>query len=59
MTNTTTRFEQSVPLVYVETTIPAGMTIGAYRRSRPAGPTRWQRLKQLAGGARVVAAQPA
>jgi hypothetical protein len=25
----------SVPLVYVETTIPAGMTIAEYRASRP------------------------
>jgi hypothetical protein len=58
MTNATTQFEQSAPLVYMETTIPAGMTIGDYRRSRPR-PTRWQRLKQLAGGVQVAAAQPA
>lgn len=31
----TAEFQLSVPLVYVETTIPAGMTIAEYRASRP------------------------
>ena len=33
---------------YIETTIPAGVTMSEYRRARPRRPTRWQRLKQLA-----------
>jgi hypothetical protein len=33
---------------YVESSLPPGMTIGEYRRSRPRRPTRWQRLKALA-----------
>jgi hypothetical protein len=40
----------------VESSLPAGITIGEYRRSRPRRPTRWERLKQLAGGAQVAAA---
>jgi hypothetical protein len=44
---------------YVETSLPPGMTIGEYRRSRPRRPTRWERLKRLAGGAQVAAARPA
>ena len=44
---------------YVESSLPPGMTIGEYRRSRPARPTRWERLKRLAGGAQVAAARPA
>ena len=43
-------------LFYIETTIPAGVTAGAYRRSRPRRTTRWERLKQLAGGAQAAAA---
>jgi hypothetical protein len=35
---------------YVETTLPPGMTIGEYRRSRPRRPSRWARLKDLVGG---------
>jgi hypothetical protein len=35
MTHTTSRLVLSAPLVYVETTIPSGMTIDDYRRSRP------------------------
>ena len=31
----TTEFRLEVPLVYVETAIPAGMTIAEYRASRP------------------------
>ena len=44
---------------YVESTLPPGMTIAEYRRSRPHRPTRWERLKRLAGGAQVAAARPA
>ena len=35
MTRTTADFELDIPLVYMETTIPAGTTIADYRRSRP------------------------
>jgi hypothetical protein len=44
MTYPTSDFELDIPLAYVETTIPAGMTIGAYRRSRPARPSLRRRL---------------
>ena len=43
---TSTDLSISVPLVYVETTIPAGMTIAEYRASRPHVPRRkrcWRR----------------
>ncbi len=40
---------------YVESSLPAGMTISEYRRSRPRRPGRWARLKLLAG----ATAQPA
>lgn len=35
---------QTTPFMYIETSIPAGVTIDGFRRSRPAPPTRWQRL---------------
>jgi hypothetical protein len=44
---------------YLETSLPHGMTISEYRRSRPSRQSRWERLKQLAGGTRVVAAASA
>jgi hypothetical protein len=44
MTHTTSQFELSVPLTYIETTIPSGMTIDEYRRSRPQRRSRWHRL---------------
>jgi hypothetical protein len=44
---------------YVESSLPPGMTIAEYRRARPRRPTRWERLKQLAGGAQVAAGHPA
>jgi hypothetical protein len=44
MTHTTSQFELSVPLLYIETTIPSGMTIDEYRRSRPRRRSRWQTL---------------
>jgi len=34
MTRTNSGFEPSVPLAYIETTIPPGMTLDSYRRSR-------------------------
>jgi hypothetical protein len=43
-------------VLYVETSITAGLTIGEYRRSRPSRPSRWERLKQLAGGAQAATA---
>ena len=43
---------------YVESSLPAGVTLNEYRRNRPRR-TRWARLKQLAGGAQVVPARPA
>ena len=35
---------QTTPFMYIETSIPAGVTIDEFRRSRPPRPTRWQRL---------------
>ena len=35
MTAQTAAVKVEVPLLYMETTIPAGMTIADYRRSRP------------------------
>jgi hypothetical protein len=32
---------------YIECTLPQGLTIAEYRRSRPAKPSVWQRLKGL------------
>ena len=35
---------------YVESSIPPGVTVDEYRRGRSRRPTRWNRLKRLAGG---------
>ena len=35
---------QSTPFMYIETSIPAGVTIDEFRRSRPQRPNRWRRL---------------
>jgi hypothetical protein len=43
-------------ITYLESTIPPGMTIAQYRRNRPRRLGRWERLKELAGGAAVAAA---
>jgi hypothetical protein len=43
-------------LFYVESSVAPGLTLNEYRRRRR--PTRWDRLKQLAGGSQG-AAQPA
>jgi hypothetical protein len=32
---------------YIETSLPAGLTITEYRRSRPARPTLWERLRNV------------
>lgn len=45
MTYATTDFELNVPLVYMETTIPAGMTITEYRLSRPVKPSLRDRVR--------------
>lgn len=47
MTHWTSRFELTSPLVYIETTIPSGVTIDDYRRSRPQGGSRrhWLRVR--------------
>ena len=42
----------SIPLSYIEATVPAGMTLREYRRGLPRAAGRWQRLKELAGAAR-------
>ena len=41
---------------YIETSIRAGLTVDQYRRSRPRRPSRWERLKSLAGGAQPATA---
>ena len=43
-------------VLYIETSIRPGLTIDQYRRSRPPRPSRWQRLKQIAGGAQAATA---
>ena len=42
-------------VLYVESTIRPGLTIDQYRRSRRR-PSRWERLKNLAGGAQPATA---
>jgi hypothetical protein len=38
-------------IFYVERpSVPSGMTIGEYRRSRPRRVSRWERMRRLAGG---------
>jgi hypothetical protein len=43
-------------VLYIESSIRPGLTINEYRRTRPARPSRWERLKQLGGGAQVATA---
>jgi hypothetical protein len=50
MRQTTSQLELSIPLDYIETTIPAGMTIADYRRSRPPRSRLWHRLRRGASG---------
>jgi hypothetical protein len=47
--------QHSDDVFYVESSLPPGMSMSDYRRSRPRRPTRWERLKQLAGGPSVAA----
>ena len=34
----------TTPLIYIESTIPAGVTIDQFRRARPRPVSRWRRL---------------
>jgi hypothetical protein len=43
-------------VLYIESSLPPGLTIGEYRRSRPRRPSRWERLKRLAAGPQAAAA---
>jgi len=43
-------------VLYLETSILPGLTIDQYRRNRPRRRNRWERLKQLAGGAQAATA---
>ena len=43
-------------VLYIETSIRPGLTISEYRHSRPRRASRWERLKQLAGGAQSAPA---
>ena len=42
------RLEPTDDVFYIESSLPAGVTIGEFRRSRPR-PTRWERMKALVG----------
>ena len=42
MTRTAANFELPIPFEYVESTIPPGMTIDEYRRSRPRKRSWWR-----------------
>lgn len=44
MTYSASDFELDIPLAYIETSIPEGITIPAYRRSRPTRPSLRRRL---------------
>ncbi len=55
MTRPSDMLELEIPLVYMETSIPPGLTLSEYARSRPRRPSRWQRLKELAGSVAVTA----
>jgi hypothetical protein len=45
------QFELGVPLAYIETTIPSGMTIDEYRCSRPQPRLKWAWLRHRGKGA--------
>ena len=47
LTHNTSQFELSIPLDYIESTIPAGMTIAEYRASRPQRSHRFSPLRSL------------
>jgi hypothetical protein len=44
---TTGPVHESQSFMYLETTIPAGVTISEYRRSRPRNPRGWSRLRSV------------
>jgi hypothetical protein len=44
-----TDFALNVPLAYIETSIPPGMTIDEYRASRRRPARRWRRLRHALG----------
>jgi hypothetical protein len=50
MTNHAAQIHVDVPLVYIDSTIPAGMTIADYRRSRPQRPRLARRLRCAISG---------
>jgi hypothetical protein len=49
---TTQKIEARIPVdhdtFYIESSLPTGVTIAEYRRSRPPRPTLWRRLRALA-----------
>jgi hypothetical protein len=57
VTYLTPEYEPGVDFQYLETSIPAGVTISEYRRARPRQPTRWQRLKRLVAASTSPTAQ--
>jgi hypothetical protein len=44
---TTCPVHETQSFMYLETTIPAGLTISEYRRSRPRSPRGWSRLRTI------------
>jgi hypothetical protein len=50
VTHRSGKLQLDVPLAYIETTIPAGMTIDAYRRSRPPRPRLTARVRSALAG---------
>ena len=50
MKQTTSQVELTIPVAYIEATIPAGMTIADYRRARPQRSSWWRRLRGGASG---------
>ena len=53
MTRTTAHFGLNLALDYIETAIPAGLTVAEHRRGRPRRTSRWERLRHLAGQQRL------
>ena len=45
MARTPPQFEFPAPLDYIETTVPPGLALAEYRRSRPRQRARWRRLR--------------
>jgi hypothetical protein len=50
--------QPSDEVFYLESSLPVGMTVSEYRRSRPRRPTGWKRLKRLAGWVALGASTP-